>query len=79
MKQWMFFFLQFGNLYKSKKREKSKLNETEAHMEAYSKAKACIEMPTGTIQWQTEEWTKQTRETEQDRQTDGCLKQLGIK
>ena len=40
-------------------------------MEAYSKPKACTEMPTGTIQRQTKEWTKQTRKINRtDKQTD---------
>ena len=40
-------------------------------MEAYSKAKACTEMPIGTIQGQRKEWTKQTRKVNRtDKQTD---------
>ena len=40
-------------------------------MEAYSKAKACTEIPTQTIQGQTKEWTKQTRKMNMtDKQTD---------
>ena len=47
-------------------------------MEAYAKSKACTEMITGTIQGQTNEWDKAEKENKQDRQTGGCLKQLGI-
>ena len=41
----------------SKLYREKKLYEAEANIEAYSKAKACTEIPTGTIQGQTKEWT----------------------